>query len=164
MNLHRVKGLEAPVVFLADPCHGFVFPPDVRIVREGGQSRGFMKIEWRSDERFARRLIGMPADWSAHEAVEQRYRDAEVTRLLYVAATRARDLLVVGQSAKASGNKAWGEFASFLSDCPELVIPPAPAEPHRPLPDVSPGVRSTRQRPVTSGRRVCVSRPGPSPV
>jgi ATP-dependent helicase/nuclease subunit A len=142
MNLHRVKGLEAPVVFLADPCHGFVFPPDVRIVREGGQSRGFMKIEWRSEESFARRLIGMPAGWSAHEAVEQRYRDAEVTRLLYVAATRARDLVVVGRWANATGNKAWGEFASFLSSCPELVIQPVPTEPHRPLPDVSPAARA----------------------
>ena len=105
MNLHRVKGLEAPVVFLADPCHGFVFPPDVRIVREGGQSRGFMKIEWRSEEGFAPRLIGMPVDWSAHETVEQRYRDAEVTRLLYVAATRARDLLVVGQWARSPATR-----------------------------------------------------------
>jgi ATP-dependent helicase/nuclease subunit A len=142
MNLHRVKGLEAPVVFLADPCHGFVFPPTVRIVRDGAQSRGFMKIEWRSEESFAKRLIGIPADWSAHEAVEQRYRDAEVTRLLYVAATRARDLVVVGRWAKPAGNKAWGEFASFLSGCPELVIPPMPAQPARPLPDVSPAARA----------------------
>ncbi len=142
MNLHRVKGLEAPVVFLADPSHGFVFPPEVRIVREGGVSRGFMKIEWRSDETYARQLIGMPVDWSAHEAVEQRYREAEVIRLLYVAATRARDLLVVGQWDKAAGNRAWGEFASFLSNCPELVIPPALRKPHRPLPDVSTRVRA----------------------
>ncbi|MGH9627343.1 MAG: hypothetical protein ACRD7E_03120 [Bryobacteraceae bacterium] len=35
MNLHRVKGLEAPVVFLADPCSGFQFPPDVRVIRAG---------------------------------------------------------------------------------------------------------------------------------
>jgi ATP-dependent helicase/nuclease subunit A len=142
MNLHKVKGLEAPVVFLADPTHGYVFPPDVRIVRDGGESRGFMKVERRSEESFAPRLIGMPVGWSDHEAVEQRYREAEVTRLLYVAATRARDLLVVGRVARPAGNKAWGAFASYLSTCPELVIPKVAAEPHRPLPDVSAGVRS----------------------
>jgi ATP-dependent helicase/nuclease subunit A len=114
----------------------------VRIVREGGQARGFMKIERRSEGSYAPRLIGVPAGWSEHEAIEKRYRDAEVTRLLYVAATRARDLVVVGRCARAGGNKAWGEFASFLSGCPELAIPPVPAEPHRPLPDVSPATRA----------------------
>jgi ATP-dependent helicase/nuclease subunit A len=111
-----------------------------------------MKIEWRSEESFARRLIGMPAGWSAHEAVERRYRDAEVTRLLYVAATRARDLLVVGHWAKAGGNKAWGDFVPFLFGRPELVVTPLPAQTSPPLPDVSPEVRARAA--VTRNERI----------
>jgi ATP-dependent helicase/nuclease subunit A len=143
MNLHRVKGLEAPVVFLADPCSGFQFPPDVRVIRTGRRSEGFMKIEWRSESTYATRLIGAPAGWSAHEAIEQRYIDAEVTRLLYVAATRARDLLVVGQWGKVTGNKAWGEFAGFLSGRPELVIPESASEAERAVPDCSVKARAS---------------------
>ena len=142
MNLHRVKGLEAPVVFLADPCHGFAFPPNVRIVRQGAHAHGFMKVEWRSEEGFGKRLIGLPVDWNTHEAIRARYRDAEVTRLLYVASTRARDLLVVGRWGKTAGNKAWGDFATFLTGCPELVIPPLATEADRPLPDCSAAVRA----------------------
>jgi ATP-dependent exoDNAse (exonuclease V) beta subunit len=51
-------------------------------------------------------------------------------------------LLVVGQWAKPSRRQAWGEFALFLATRPELAIPQAPAEPHRPLPDVSSKVRA----------------------
>jgi ATP-dependent helicase/nuclease subunit A len=142
MNLHRVKGLEAPVVFLADPCHGFSFPPDVRVIREAGRSRGFMKIEWRSEETYAKRLIGEPAGWRTHEADEQRYIDAEVTRLLYMAATRARDLLVVSQWAKPNGNKAWGDFAAYVSQCPELVVSELPPDADRKMPDCSDEVRA----------------------
>jgi ATP-dependent helicase/nuclease subunit A len=141
MNLHRVKGLEAAVVFLADPCHGFVFPPNVRVVRDGAQARGFIKIEWQAEEGFGKRLIGLPADWDTHEAIEQRYRDAEVTRLLYVASTRARDLLIVGRWGKTEGNKAWREFVPHLWGCPKLAIPPLAAAAERPLPDCSEAVR-----------------------
>jgi ATP-dependent helicase/nuclease subunit A len=101
-----------------------------------------MKVEWQSEEGFGKRLIGLPADWNTHEAIEQQYRDAEVTRLLYVASTRARDLLVVGRWGKLAGNKAWGDFATYLAGCPELVIPPVAMEADRPLPDCSAAVRA----------------------
>ena len=91
MNLHKAKGLEAGVVFLADPCHGYVFPASVRIVRDGSVARGYLRIEWRAEEGFARRLIGLPVGWTAHESIEQRYIGAETNRLLYVAChARAR--------------------------------------------------------------------------
>jgi ATP-dependent helicase/nuclease subunit A len=35
MNLHKAKGLEAPVVFLADPCGGPWRRVDVRVGRDG---------------------------------------------------------------------------------------------------------------------------------
>ena len=92
MNLHRVKGLEAPVVFLADPTHGYGFRPEVRIIREGGRSRGYMRIVRKRDGNFTKITIAEPTDWNSHSEIEERYTNAEVNRLLYVAATRARDL------------------------------------------------------------------------
>ena len=138
MNLHKAKGLEANVVFLADPCHGYVFPASVRIIREGSVVRGYLRIEWRAEEGFARRLIGLPVGWTAHESIEQRYIAAETNRLLYVAATRARDLLVVGRWANTAPHiDAWPAFSLFVRDCPELRIPDVPARSVAVLPDCS---------------------------
>ena len=36
MNLHKAKGLEAPVVILADPLHTYEFPISLRVERDGG--------------------------------------------------------------------------------------------------------------------------------
>jgi ATP-dependent helicase/nuclease subunit A len=142
MNLHRVKGLEAPVVFLADPTHGYVFPPDVRIVREGGRSRGYMIIQWKSEAGFGKRTIGEPVDWDTHEEIEKRYTDAERDRLVYVAATRARDLLVVSRVLKQGANKAWGAFDNYLSHARELEVLPVPQRIDRERPDCSAAVRT----------------------
>jgi ATP-dependent helicase/nuclease subunit A len=129
MNLHRAKGLEADVVFLADPMHGRPFPVDLRIVRDGGSAVGYMRIERRREDSFGRGVVlAEPVGWAAHEAEEQRYRQAEIDRLLYVAATRARDLLVVGQWERTNqrgerANDAWGVFDDFLEQCPVLAVP-----------------------------------------
>jgi ATP-dependent helicase/nuclease subunit A len=48
---------------------------------------------------------------------------AESDRLLYVAATRARDLLVVSRVGGAVRHPAWGAFAPFLRDAAPLPIP-----------------------------------------
>ena len=45
MNLHKAKGLEAPVVFLADPCAGLYGGVNRRIVRDGATARGWFVIE-----------------------------------------------------------------------------------------------------------------------
>src|SRR5262249_24564302 len=114
------------------------FPASVRIVRDGSVARGYLKIEWRAEEGFARRLIGLPVGWTAHESIEQRYIGAETKRLLYVAATRARDLLVVGRWANTAPHiDAWPVFSLFVRDCPELRITQAPAGSDVVLPDCS---------------------------
>ena len=61
------------------------------------------------------KLLGEHADWPAHEAAERPYREAEEDRLLYVAATRARELLVVSRWTGNHKPKAWGVLNNFLA-------------------------------------------------
>ena len=70
-------------------------------------------------------MLAEPAGWDQLKQEEQTYLAAEEHRLLYVSATRARDLLVVGRWAKSGGGgvRAWEAFAPFLSGVPELPIP-----------------------------------------
>jgi ATP-dependent helicase/nuclease subunit A len=122
MNLHKAKGLEASVVFLADPCGGVGRWADVRIVRDGASARGYFQLTCEFGK--GTKVVGEPAGWAAHEAEELRYLEAEESRLLYVAATRARDALVVGRWAKAGGKgkRAWAVFDPFLGDARELEV------------------------------------------
>jgi ATP-dependent helicase/nuclease subunit A len=122
MNLHKAKGLEAPVVILADATHDFRFPVTLRVVRTGASAAGVLCLSHKRSQGFGDVLVGKPRDWAAHEAEEARYLGAERLRLLYVAATRAEDLLVVCRSAKQKANKAWKEFEAYLESVPELVV------------------------------------------
>ncbi len=130
MNLHRVKGLEAPVVFLANPLAGKDASVDVRIVRDGAQARGYLQLTRRTGDQVKRRpgdreVLGEPNGWAAHEAAELRYLVAEETRLRYVAATRAGEMLVIGRWAGTGGRSArpWQPFDPHLTGVPELEIP-----------------------------------------
>jgi len=63
MNLHKAKGLEAPVVFLADPVTGGSDRVSVRVVREGRHAYGFFRIVRRNPRRWTGTLLAEPADW-----------------------------------------------------------------------------------------------------
>lgn len=82
MTVHRAKGLEFPVVVLADPHH---------------HGRGWAsEVRRPEDGLLARKIAGFaPLLFLDGQAEASRQATAEVRRLAYVAATRARDLLVV---------------------------------------------------------------------
>jgi ATP-dependent helicase/nuclease subunit A len=84
INVHKAKGLEWPVVILADLTANLVSPE--------GSGR------WIDSEQklCAQRLLGCaPQDLLDNMDKEDRAEREEAVRLAYVAATRARDLLVV---------------------------------------------------------------------
>jgi ATP-dependent helicase/nuclease subunit A len=143
MNLHRAKGLEAPVVFLANPLAGMDRRVDVRIVREGGGALGYLHIRRRKGEHGWESL-GEPDGWTAHQAAEDIYLQAEETRLLYVAATRAREILVIGRWAKTGGKtvRPWQPLDAYLAGVPELEVPAVASLPAPRAIDAGPELRA----------------------
>ncbi len=127
MNLHQAKGLESKVVFLAAPVGGANFGVDMVIQRRGVEVQGFLEMDhfWQT--------IAHPERWTDLQRAEAVYLEAEDRRLLYVAATRAAELLVV--SRYKEGRSPWAELEPFLEDAPALpaVSPPPPPD-DRPAP------------------------------
>ncbi len=104
-NLHKVKGLEAPVVILAGAA-AKAPSVDYAFDREAGTS-AFIRLKKRGGAEYAR------SDEHAQAAErEQAHLNDEVVRLKYVAATRAKNLLIV--AGKAGGGGAWGGLAEDL--------------------------------------------------
>lgn len=95
MTAHRAKGLEFPVVILCDPtCRATRDQPTRHVDAERGL--------------WAEPLAGCtPADVLLDRESELRRDQAEAVRLAYVAATRARDLLVVPTVGDSELEDGW---------------------------------------------------------
>jgi ATP-dependent exoDNAse (exonuclease V) beta subunit len=113
MTVHKAKGLEFPVVVLADITAGIAGNPGRYVEAERGLC--------------ALRLGGwQPWDLLDHEADELARDRAEGVRIAYVAATRARDLLVVPAVGDDPFHAGW-EAASdgWIGPVHAAVYPPA---------------------------------------
>jgi ATP-dependent helicase/nuclease subunit A len=141
MNLHKAKGLEARVVFLADPCGDRWRHVSKRVERHADGARGWFSIE-KDGDGWGDKVIAQPAGWDGKVEEELKYLDAEETRLRYVAATRARELLVVGRSARPGNRRPWGTFDQWLAGVPELPVPADVAMPAVPPPKISAASRA----------------------
>jgi ATP-dependent helicase/nuclease subunit A len=139
MNLHKAKGLEANVVFLADPCGGMKPRVDVYVKREGNQALGWFQVEKKFENGYGGKLLGQHADWETHAAAELPFLEAEEKRLLYVAATRAREMLVVSYHGKGT---AWGVLNKHLGNAKALKVPATVVVALPAAPDCSPQVQA----------------------
>jgi ATP-dependent helicase/nuclease subunit A len=151
MNLHKAKGLEATVVILAHPFGDWSPPPTVRIVRgDTGDARGFVLVHEKR-QKGAPIIIAQPPDWDTHVAIETRFGRAEDERLLYVAATRAAEELVIGCLEKQQSLSPWRSFHRWLFengiriDLPEADFP-ARIELDRDAEDIAEEVRAVTDR------------------
>jgi ATP-dependent helicase/nuclease subunit A len=125
MNLHKVKGLEAPVVFLADPTgrpRDSVEEVALHVDRAGPLVQGFLAIDGPARGYRAPRLC-RPEGWAELAARELTFVEAERLRLRYVAATRAGCLLVISQRRKRNDRNPWQPFERALRAMPELEDP-----------------------------------------
>ena len=95
MNLHKAKGLESDVVFLADPCGGMKPRVDVHIERSGDRAQGWFRVEKRSEgpyaRKAARRAQGLDAARAGRDAVPRARADAAALRRRDPRARAARD-------------------------------------------------------------------------
>jgi len=128
MNLHQAKGLEGTVVILADPTEAPDRRPELHLTRSAsGVAEGFLRVTpatsgWRAKD------VARPLGWQAKERAEKRFGEAEEVRLLYVAATRAREELVVARWPGRKKASAWSAFESWMDDNAE----PLELEPREP--------------------------------
>ena len=122
MNLHKVKGLEAPIVFLADTNGESAHPPEFRIDRSGDTAVGYIAI-LSERKQFQRETLAAPPDWDALSEQEGAFLAAEELRLRYVAATRAGSAMIVSQRSKGNGSNPWQYFSPFLDEAAALPDP-----------------------------------------
>jgi len=124
-NLHKVKGLEAPVVILAAavPSAGSI---DKRIVHGEDGSEGFVFKLTKKNENNNNGSYFETKAYAGELEAEKNSSKAEDQRLVYVAATRARNALIIcdsiSQSGKSESHKSrWKELMNGADDFFETV-------------------------------------------
>lgn len=132
MNLHKAKGLEAPIVVLADPTGKSKHSARLHIDRSHSITKGYRKMEQVNAGSFQRKTLAQPEEWDRYSEEEQNYLDAEKIRLLYVAATRCKQRLIVAQREKNNRYNPWDFFESYLTNAKPLESPPTQASPISP--------------------------------
>ena len=128
-NLHKVKGLEAPVVILAASTLPKDKDPDSRIEYEAGSTKGYLfKLE--QGKGYIKYALISTARFKDQEDDEKAALIAEQDRQLYVAATRAENALIISESIVWSKSKDNPEQIStrwqplIESTTPYLAIKP----------------------------------------
>ncbi|TVY08360.1 UvrD-helicase domain-containing protein [Paenibacillus cremeus] len=119
MNLHKAKGLEAPIVMLACPCGEKDHNATEHIDRMVEPPIGYFTISKPKGE-YHTEIIAQPVGWGAISEKEREYMNAEQERLLYVATTRAKQLLIVSQYPSRPAIDPWSNLTVSIGRQPEL--------------------------------------------
>jgi len=151
MNLHKAKGLEARFVFLANPVSG----KDNN--QESGQQRAICRGREGQDLLFL--SLGqdcLPLGWAGAQEAAREAEQAERLRLLYVAATRAKQACFISQATGVKGNVecAWQQ----LEDLAQGRVWGLPAQTAAPV--ASPAVDGPQLKALVQARLAASQQPG----
>ena len=122
MNIHQAKGLQAKVVFLADAGDTRIAKENVsfHVSRTGDKPYLALPVT-RPLGEFHKELLAEPCGWEEDQAEELQFLQGEKMRLVYVAATRAENLLVVSNyTGENKGGFSWSWLYPYLGNVPEL--------------------------------------------
>lgn len=122
LNVHKAKGLEAPIVFLAHPGKKTDVGKFIssHIKREQKASKGYFLFT--KQRGFTKTTIGQPKDWDEYKAEEETYLLEEELRILYVAATRAEKLMIISSCEKKDSQNPWGLLLKGITDMEEVEL------------------------------------------
>ena len=131
MNLHKAKGLEAKVVILAHPA-GLPGGGVSSIVRrpEEGEPEGALIIK-QSTGQYQSTKVAAPLNWDELVKREEPFETAEDERLLYVAATRAQEELVIAYCGARENKSPWHRFYPFRESLCQSLDAKVVAAPER---------------------------------
>ncbi|MGJ7921578.1 UvrD-helicase domain-containing protein [Neobacillus sp. LXY-4] len=121
MNVHKAKGLEAPIVFLAHPAKQVSTDSFLskHIKREDFLSKGYFCFRVKNGN--VQKDLALPFNWEVFKEEELLYLAEEELRILYVAATRAEKALIISSSAKSDKKNPW-EPLFIIDEIIELEI------------------------------------------
>ncbi|GAH53981.1 unnamed protein product, partial [marine sediment metagenome] len=127
MNLHKAKGLESPVVFLAIPYNTTTHEPTYYIKRTGQEPFGhFLVYRSNAYNKGKGKRLAQPKNWEDYCQLEASYNEAEDIRLLYVAATRAKNLLVISSlDHKSNKSNPWLPLLKNITEEMNIIVPEA---------------------------------------
>ena len=122
MNLHQAKGLQGKIVFLADPYDTSYtrYGPEFHVSRTRDEPFLALPIT-KPRGPYQREVVAEPVGWEDVQAEETRFLQGEELRLLYVAATRAENLLIVSTYEEKPDHGPWSPLYPHLKNVPELA-------------------------------------------
>jgi ATP-dependent helicase/nuclease subunit A len=127
MTVHKAKGLEFPVVVIADAAHAG--HRDTASVRLDARLGVTLNLRDRGDDR-------RPAAYRLAALRDAERDEAEDRRLLYVAATRAREKLLISAHTKVLkggglGASGWLKLLGQVAGLDEVAVAGTPVEPQQ---------------------------------
>ncbi|OQB39256.1 MAG: ATP-dependent helicase/nuclease subunit A [Candidatus Latescibacteria bacterium ADurb.Bin168] len=121
LTIHKAKGLEFPVVFVLDLGAPLNNPPNSRkLIMAGGNASSLPRCGL-SVKKLPGGASFRTRDWEEVREADRERESAEMTRLLYVALTRARDYLLLPR-VLVTKNATWQNLIESASDSKEWPV------------------------------------------
>ncbi len=121
MNAHQAKGLEAKIVILACPVMELpkfkdkVFKIEVQNPAGGENAKGFTEVEldslYTGANKYIKVTVGKSNGFDTEKEPLVKLNDEEKLRVIYVAATRAEECLIISEANESKPNYAWDNLS-----------------------------------------------------